>query len=338
MIHNLQCSYTSHDDLPEPEANLIDAGLEASNLAAAPLHEAQLLACFARLENGTAIGGVVGRTWGDHVTFVVFLFADTVMLTLLYLTPLPVFSIMGGVRLSDSERVLREISFLAGVLGTITWPFWLITALVAIANHRFQPYVPQENLEKPATGISAWLLGVAALLVWIPILPMTQPEQQLRRDVEQDLRGGRIDRALTTMSEHDRVDFPPHWDPPPRIGYGETSPSIIDVLEIAVKSDVAAWVLEVFQQKFEDSMGTDYHSYYLWNELANEEFERYLNLIEQLPPSPEFLKANQEALRSQISDDDVGRTEEQRTRLHQLLDEAARRESLGNDVVNEDFN
>lgn len=281
---------------------------------------------------------VVYSTRWYVAAFIVLFFSDTVMLTLLYLTPLPVFSIMGGVRLSDSERVLQDISCLARVLGTITWPFWAITALVAIAKRPLQPYVPQENLEKLATGISAWLLGVAAILVWIPILPMTQPEQQLRREVEQDLRGGRIERALTTMSEHDRVDFPPHWDPPPRIGYGETSPSIIEVLEIAIKSDVAAWVLEVFQQKFEDSMGTGYHSHYLWEQLDNEEFDRYLNLIEQLPPSPEFIKEHQEPLRWQISDDDVGRTEEQKTRLRQLLDEAAKRESLGNDVNNEEFN
>ncbi len=56
-------NYTVHDALP-PEAAIVDAGLGDANEAAAPLHEVQPLACFARRPDGEVLGGAVGRTWG----------------------------------------------------------------------------------------------------------------------------------------------------------------------------------------------------------------------------------------------------------------------------------
>ena len=55
-------SFTVHDKLP-PEAEIVDHGLGAANDAAAPLHEVQPLSAFARDEEGTVVGGAVGRTW-----------------------------------------------------------------------------------------------------------------------------------------------------------------------------------------------------------------------------------------------------------------------------------
>ncbi len=56
--------FTLHDELPADAAVVVDAGLGASNDAAAPLHEVQPLGCFARLPGGEVVGGAVGRTWG----------------------------------------------------------------------------------------------------------------------------------------------------------------------------------------------------------------------------------------------------------------------------------
>ena len=53
---------TVHDEIPDDAAEIVDAGLDASNLAAAPLHQVQPLSCFARTDAGV-IGGAVGRTW-----------------------------------------------------------------------------------------------------------------------------------------------------------------------------------------------------------------------------------------------------------------------------------
>ena len=55
---------TRHDDPPHADAARVDHGLGEFNAAAAPLHEVQTLACFARLASGEVVGGAVGRTWG----------------------------------------------------------------------------------------------------------------------------------------------------------------------------------------------------------------------------------------------------------------------------------
>ncbi len=56
-----------------------------------------------------------------------------------------------------------------------------------------------------------WVIPAAALAIWIPLLPKPQREQQLRYVVEQDLRRGNIEAALTTLAAHYRSEFPPHW-------------------------------------------------------------------------------------------------------------------------------
>ncbi len=45
-------------------ARVVDEGLGASNLAAAPLEDVQPLSAFARSEAGAVVGGAIGRTWG----------------------------------------------------------------------------------------------------------------------------------------------------------------------------------------------------------------------------------------------------------------------------------
>lgn len=55
---------TVHDTLPPDEAAQVDAGLDAFNTAAAPLHQVQPLSCFVRDAQGRVLGGAVGRTWG----------------------------------------------------------------------------------------------------------------------------------------------------------------------------------------------------------------------------------------------------------------------------------
>ena len=55
---------TVHDDPPRADALVVDAGLGASNDAAAPLHEVRTLGCFARSADGSVRGGAIGRTWG----------------------------------------------------------------------------------------------------------------------------------------------------------------------------------------------------------------------------------------------------------------------------------
>lgn len=59
-------TYTAHDEYPTAETKLVDEGLGQFNDTAAPLHEVRRLACFARTADGQAIGGAIGRHWGEY--------------------------------------------------------------------------------------------------------------------------------------------------------------------------------------------------------------------------------------------------------------------------------
>jgi ribosomal protein S18 acetylase RimI-like enzyme len=59
-----QLSIAGPADWPTADALQVDSGLDEANLAAAPLHEVQRLACMAHDEAGVLLGGAVGRTWG----------------------------------------------------------------------------------------------------------------------------------------------------------------------------------------------------------------------------------------------------------------------------------
>jgi GNAT superfamily N-acetyltransferase len=59
-----QFSFTLHDEVPEKEWRIVDAGLGDANKEAAPIDEVRGLSCFVRLPTGQVIGGAVGRTWG----------------------------------------------------------------------------------------------------------------------------------------------------------------------------------------------------------------------------------------------------------------------------------
>jgi len=58
-------SFETHDDRPLGETAIIDAGLDASNMAAAPLNDVRPITCVARAPSGDVVGGAVGRTWGE---------------------------------------------------------------------------------------------------------------------------------------------------------------------------------------------------------------------------------------------------------------------------------
>ena len=53
------------DGRPQPEAGIVDDGLDAFNHDNAPLDGVAYVTCVARDDGGEVIGGAVGRTWGD---------------------------------------------------------------------------------------------------------------------------------------------------------------------------------------------------------------------------------------------------------------------------------
>ena len=54
----------AHDAHPAAASAKVDEGLGQFNDSAAPLHEVKPLSSFALTEDGTVIGGAIGRRWG----------------------------------------------------------------------------------------------------------------------------------------------------------------------------------------------------------------------------------------------------------------------------------
>ena len=240
---------------------------------------------------------VVYRTSYFAALIVVLFFADTLAAFILMATPLPIVSIMGGIRLSESELVLREVVFTLRALTVLTWPIWAIaTGIIASRKSPAWSYAATGDSHRVAWHL--WAVGAAALAAWVFVLPFTQPEQQLRHSVERDLRAGRIAEGLAAMSAHERSDFPPHWDPPPRIAYRERRPDILELQEQLDSSSVAPWVRELYATKFGNWLRGEDDYMGRWGDLQGPNLERQIDLIERSPHRSEIVRNNEFGLRA----------------------------------------
>jgi hypothetical protein len=220
-------------------------------------------------------------------------FADTVALIILRSTPLPIFQLMGGIRLSPSEQTIQTVALLVGFLGVVSWPVWFI-GLIVVGWPRPSEWKLEwdEGLRTPHSA-RVWGLAAGSVAAWIFVLPHTQSEQQLKWRVDRDLRGGRLQEAVAILSAHERKDFPPHWDPPPRLGYGETNPRAKDVLMALIATDARPWVRAVFAEKFDNETRTAIYSdgYGPFREeLSDELLDEYLTLSEQHADRTQIVK------------------------------------------------
>jgi len=230
-----------------------------------------------------------------QVFCLVMLFADTVALALVSQIDVQVFAIMGGVRLTEAEAALAGAKILVSLFGTLSWPIWLIASL-ALASKRWAPWgwSRDSTASSPEFPTSVWSVATLAVLLGLAPLPWTQAEQQRRGVAERAFRAGRYDHMLATMSAYRRDEFPPHWDPPPRIASRERR-RIVDVVK-AFSPDTAPWVRTLYCNKLSDGLGRrSYPMETLWTETNAKEL---LELLNELPEAPEILKGKSELLRN----------------------------------------
>lgn len=227
--------------------------------------------------------------------FLVMFFADTLALVILFFTPLPVFNIMGGIPLTESEAVIRRVACDVQGYGALSWLVWFIGSLVVVWSQK-REWTPLQLTYETAGRVSKllWALVVAALLVWIVVLPTTQPPQQLRRAVEADLLDDRIGAGLQTMSAHERDDFPPHWDPPPWHGYGQDKPPLLKVLQAIDEKKTAEWVEEIYFEKF-----ARHFRYLSWRSMDDETFAVTMKLLRN-PRYHDIVRQNAQTLRGLV--------------------------------------
>jgi hypothetical protein len=184
-----------------------------------------------------------------RVISTVLLFGDAVMLIAIRFVPVPVLHLMGGVRMTDSERILQGTTLVLQIVGYPALLILLIMTLVPTAKL----WTPIAFLEPSRVHGTAWLLAAMSILIWPFILPVTQPEQQRRRMAEQLIMARDFPAAFEFMSKHDRADFPPHWSPPPHVAQANPVPPINDLIEVLIGESPAEWVRAIFVEKFRNT-------------------------------------------------------------------------------------
>ena len=229
---------------------------------------------------------VVWRCHGWAAFQIVGLFAWGVASVAMFLVPVPIISIMGGVELAPAEALIAGTTVAVAAGLVFSAPLWLAGGIAILLYRRRPggPWTPDPAFGADAcpVGRSAWGVAVAAVAAGLALLPSSQPEQRLRHDAERLLRGGGVREAIRLMAAHARDDFPPHWDPPPRPAYGERAPPLTDVVEAIADVDPPDWVRESFFRKAAN-MERSWPDGGPLARLDDESLARYVDALGRLP-------------------------------------------------------
>jgi hypothetical protein len=217
--------------------------------------------------------------------FIVIFFADSVAVLLAFLSPKPIFNIMGGVRLSEPDRVVLDAMLTMMFLGGMSWLVWLAAA-VAVISKRKPPWGLSKSLVDRRVSKPLWAVAAVFLVVGIAILPIGQPEQQHRWQIEQVLHGADLDAAVQYAADHSRNDFPPVWDAPPRLGYDEDTPRVIDVIAAIDRHPTPPWFRDIYVEKLsQDPRGTFWHAAPTEHDPDPTDFHRILDAFQKYVPA-----------------------------------------------------
>jgi hypothetical protein len=182
-----------------------------------------------------------------HVLPIVLLFSSVTMAIASFYAPVPVVDFMGGMQHSPEDEALASMNFTVGFYALILTPLFLIAACVGGSA-----MAPTWSISKPdpgAIGQSVWMMLGAALLISATGLAWMQPRQQRRFEATKLLTAGQVDKGLAFMSKFEREHFPPIWDPPPRLGYNESVPSLEDLYQSVARVECKDWVVAMYAEK-----------------------------------------------------------------------------------------
>lgn len=256
----------------------------------------------------------------------VILFSDILAMAAIWLVPGPIFLIMGGIRLTESESIILDLRIWMILIGYGTFLIWLIGYLGLY--FRSAPWIyfksePDFESRQPSVTRGMWGLVAIALLVWIPFLPFTQHEQWLRWKSEKLIRAKDFAAFSKLTRDYPETAFPPHWDPPPRIGYGETRPYVFLVLAGLQSNRGAQWMLDRYLEKMEK----DIQVWAYWgpdslDRYSDAELAAFVDVISKLPNPRDVADNFNDSVQIELDDSPNGNLTESRIaslkRLQQL--------------------
>jgi hypothetical protein len=220
-----------------------------------------------------------------RVMWIVLFFGVTVLLIASFITPMPLWDVMGGIRLPEREQVIVAISLAIRIFCTIAWHILLIAACIAILSRT--TWLISAVASHTGVSLSMWLFAILLLCAGYKFLDIGQPEQEKRWHAEYLLRSGHVAEGVRYMAETPRSEFPPQWDPPPRTSYGENKPSIDEVIAEIYKVDAPSWVRDVYTEKLLSSYS---HLHATLDAARNGKphgLNAMLDFLEHLPPPTE---------------------------------------------------
>lgn len=218
-----------------------------------------------------------------RVAWPVTLFADSLLIVIIASTP-NLLVIMGGVRTDTSEGVLRATATFVGISGYMCWWIWALTTTITFFVN-FDRSAPENGTAHPQAAPPTqrvWRLAVGALLIWIVILPFTQPQQWRRYYAERLADDGNYPELIAYLSKYSASKFPPHWDPPPREDSevrGYELMAVSAAFERLPDARDVPWIWAAYETKFADEF-MDY--YPLWESLSPADQQRTKHLLSHL--------------------------------------------------------
>ncbi len=215
--------------------------------------------------------------------FLVVAYGMSLSLAATCFVPVPLIDVMSGSRLSEGDRLLKEAAGTLLGLGLLSLPVWLGGAF--FFRHNSQPSWLAQARGPYSQGCPSrplWALAAFSLGIWVFILPLTQPPQQLRSRVEAAFQRRDIAGALAEMSAHQPEDFPPHWQPPPRFLSRWIDPLLLEVLRADLDNAQAPWVRAIYKGKLREWLRFGY--------LDDQDLEKLFQVLSAWPEGPALIE------------------------------------------------
>jgi hypothetical protein len=223
-------------------------------------------------------------TWA--ALWMVLAVADGVALVGALSLPFSLMDTMAGIRPTEADAVQGSVAVTVMAFGGILFIPLFVGAFANRLDTRPTWQVPVDAPARRPSG-HLWALAFGSVAVWALILPYTQPEQQLRRRVEENLQGGHVRTALAEMSEHDPEDFPPHWTPSPQHRWlaRRTGQSLLlDIWEEMLAKPPAPWVREIYLSRLRELLQPGYF-------VSDDDVPRLGQLLARLPEGAKMVTA-----------------------------------------------
>ncbi len=176
--------------------------------------------------------------------------------------PVPLFVVMGGVRIPESEEIIVSTRLLITVAAVLSAPVWIIGLIVdCVIKRRWVWSLERSHDQTPIrVSFSSYAIGIASLLIWLPVLPWTQAEQYQRWTVENMLERGDYQGAAEWSRRVNVEDLPPHWIPPPRLVYGHASVETIKQSVAILNEDLSDWYADQCRETLRENLTGSYDS------------------------------------------------------------------------------